>query len=179
MKSIYTFKNNFFFLLICFLSWSSFDIKFWNILYQISLFLSVSHIVILSSKILQPKEFIISYWWKSYMYLFVSYYWSFLSILSFSFLVSSDSFLISLFPSSFEKFPSVSFGFADFLLVSKFKKLKVIFVNLNRFFLFSKAFSRGEYVSLACSIIWVWSQGNISWLVRYSYLLVLPVVFHR
>ena len=104
-------------------SWSSFDIKLWNILYQIALFLSVSHIVILSSKILQLNEFIVSYCWKSYMYLFVSYYWPFLSILPSNFLISSHSFLISLFSSSFEKFSSVSFGFADFLLVSKFKKL--------------------------------------------------------
>ena len=31
----------------------------------------------------------------------------------------------------------------------------------------------GEYVNLTCSIILLWSDGNISWPVRYSYLSIL------
>ena len=42
------------------------------------------------------------------------------------------------------------------------------------FVYFSKALLRGEYVNLACSIILLSSEGNISSPVRYSYLLILP-----
>ena len=39
---------------------------------------------------------------------------------------------------------------------------------------FWKAFPNGGYVNLACSIICFWSEGNISLLVRYSYLSIFP-----
>ena len=42
------------------------------------------------------------------------------------------------------------------------------------FICFSKAFTKGEYVNLACCIILLWSEGSISSPVRYSYLQVLP-----
>ena len=42
------------------------------------------------------------------------------------------------------------------------------------FIYFSNALARGEYVNLACSIILLWSDGNISSPVRNSYLLILP-----
>ena len=42
------------------------------------------------------------------------------------------------------------------------------------FVCFLKAFPRGEYVNLACSIVCFWLEDNIFSLVRYSYLLILP-----
>ena len=42
------------------------------------------------------------------------------------------------------------------------------------FICFSKAFTNGKYVNLACSIICLWLEGNISSPVRYSYLSILP-----
>ena len=42
------------------------------------------------------------------------------------------------------------------------------------FICFSKAFPNGKYVNLACSIICLWLEGNISSPVRYSYLSILP-----
>ena len=39
---------------------------------------------------------------------------------------------------------------------------------------FSNALTRGEYVNFACYIILLWSDGNISSLVIYSYLSILP-----
>ena len=47
----------------------------------------------------------------------------------------------------------------------------------NRFlflFYFSKAFSKGEYANLACSIICLRLEGNTSSSVRYSYLSIFP-----
>ena len=38
---------------------------------------------------------------------------------------------------------------------------------MNLFLCFSKVFSKGEYVNLACSIVWLQLEGNISLLVRY------------
>ena len=42
------------------------------------------------------------------------------------------------------------------------------------FISFSNALLRGEYVNLACSIILLWPDGNISSLARYSNLSILP-----
>ena len=42
------------------------------------------------------------------------------------------------------------------------------------FICLSNALPRAEYVSFACSIILLWSDGNISSPVRYSYLSILP-----
>ena len=42
------------------------------------------------------------------------------------------------------------------------------------FICFSNALWRGEYVNFACSIILLWSDGNISSAVRYSYLSIFP-----
>ena len=44
------------------------------------------------------------------------------------------------------------------------------------FFFFSKAFPKGEFVNLACSIAVLLSEVNIYSLVRYSYLQILPEV---
>ena len=41
---------------------------------------------------------------------------------------------------------------------------------------FSKAVSKVEHVNLACSIICVWLEGNISSPIIYSYLSVFPDV---
>ena len=43
----------------------------------------------------------------------------------------------------------------------------------NWFCLFFRNFATGEYVNVACSVILLWSKGNISSLVRYSYLSIL------
>ena len=42
------------------------------------------------------------------------------------------------------------------------------------FICFSNALPSGKYVNLACSIILLWSDGNISSLVRNLYLSILP-----
>ena len=39
---------------------------------------------------------------------------------------------------------------------------------------FSKAFPKGEYANLACSVIYLLLEGNISSPVRYSYLSIFP-----
>ena len=39
---------------------------------------------------------------------------------------------------------------------------------------FSKAFLKGEFANLDCSIICLWLKGNISTPVRYSYLSIFP-----
>ena len=39
---------------------------------------------------------------------------------------------------------------------------------------FSKAFPKGEYENLACSVIYLLLEGNISSPVRYSYLSIFP-----
>ena len=44
----------------------------------------------------------------------------------------------------------------------------------NCFSLFLHPLPRGEYLKLACSIIPLWSDGNISSTVRNSYLSILP-----
>ena len=41
-------------------------------------------------------------------------------------------------------------------------------------FCFSNALPREEYVNFACSVILLWSDGNISSPVRFSYLSILP-----
>ena len=40
--------------------------------------------------------------------------------------------------------------------------------------MFLTVFPKGEYASLACSIISLWLEENISSPVRYSYLSILP-----
>ena len=42
------------------------------------------------------------------------------------------------------------------------------------FVCFSKAFLKGEYINMACSIIWLRLEGNISSLLGYSYLSIFP-----
>ena len=42
------------------------------------------------------------------------------------------------------------------------------------FICFSKAFPKGEYANLACSIICLFLEGYTSSPVRYSYLSILP-----
>ena len=77
-------------------------------------------------------------------------------------------FKISLGLMSFEKIPSVDF--VPFLLSSGFKASTYFFpCTLIVFICFSKAFLKGEYVNFACSIILLWSDGNISSPVMYSY----------
>ena len=39
---------------------------------------------------------------------------------------------------------------------------------------FSKGFPKPKYANIACSIICLWLQGNISSPVRYSYLSIFP-----
>ena len=41
------------------------------------------------------------------------------------------------------------------------------------FICFSNALPRREYLDFSCSFILLWSDNNISWLVRYSYLSIL------
>ena len=43
------------------------------------------------------------------------------------------------------------------------------------FVCFSKAFPNGEYINLACSIICLWLEGNISSPVRYSHFSYLSI----
>ena len=42
------------------------------------------------------------------------------------------------------------------------------------FLYFSKAFPKGKYVNLACPIILLWSDDNVSSGVKYLHLSVLP-----
>ena len=44
---------------------------------------------------------------------------------------------------------------------------------------FSLIFNRGEYINFACSNILLWSDGNISSPVKYSYLSTFPDVVSR
>ena len=46
--------------------------------------------------------------------------------------------------------------------------------SLNVFVCFSNALPSGQYVNFACSVILLWSDGNISSPVIYSYLSILP-----
>ena len=70
------------------------------------------------------------------------------------------------------------FSWFWFLIFSSFKvfKASTCFIPwyLNVFICFSNAFLSGEYAHLAGLIILLWSDGNISSPVRYSYLSILP-----
>ena len=44
---------------------------------------------------------------------------------------------------------------------------------LSCFACFSNVFLRGEYVNVACSIFLIWSDGNVSLAVKYSYSSIL------
>ena len=98
----------------------------------------------------------------------------FFFIFSSHFLISPILFLFSLFLIFFGKTLSIdssswfSSGFKAFKVSTFFLPWSLIV-----FICFSIALPRGEYVNLACSIILLWSDGNISSPVRYSYLSVL------
>ena len=99
---------------------------------------------------------------------------SFRLILPFHFLISSISFLISLVLVSFGKI--IFTDFMSFLFSSACKTIKAsaCFITWSSFVIcFSNALPSGEYVNLAWSIILLWSEGNISLPVRYSYLSIL------
>ena len=70
---------------------------------------------------------------------------------------------------SFGKIPSV---ISSSLFSTGFKAFKasICFIPWSSvvFIFFSNALPSGEYVNLACSIIPLWSDGNISSPVRYS-----------
>ena len=77
---------------------------------------------------------------------------------------------------SFGKIPSVHFVSSLFFYALKAFKASKYFIpwSLIVFICFSNALSRGEYEDFACSIILIWSDGNLSSPVRYSYLSILP-----
>ena len=58
-------------------------------------------------------------------------------------------------------------------MVLNFLKLQHIPWSSTVFICFSKAFSKEENINLACCMIWIWSEYNISSPVRYSFLSIL------
>ena len=98
---------------------------------------------------------------------------SFCLIFSYHFLISFISLLISIFIIFLEKIIQLILVL-DFLLLSKLIKLLLFYSFILNCFCISNALPREEYVNLACSVILVWSDVNIPWPVRYSYLQVLP-----
>ena len=108
------------------------------------------------------------------MQFFVLYFTSSRLILSSHFLIPYISSLTSLVHVSFRKFlqliriPYFFYTFKDF-------KASTCFIPWSSiaFICSSNALSSGEYVNLACSIILLWSDGNISTPVGYSYLPIL------
>ena len=60
----------------------------------------------------------------------------------------------------------------NFFSGSKTSKVSACFFTYSSIVLvyFLKAFPKGEYINLACSIILVWSDGNISSPLKYQYL---------
>ena len=91
-------------------------------------------------------------------------------------LIWSNSFLILSFCSSFGNMPSINFGFCCYFAGYKTFKASTVsssltFNCLN--FVFETLFN-GEYANSVCCINWLWSVGNISSPVRYSYLAIFP-----
>ena len=105
--------------------------------------------------------------------IFVLYFKSFRLILSSHFLVPSISIFILLVLTFFGKIPSIdsSSSFSSSLGASGFEAHSW---TTNVFICFSNALPRGEYINLVCSIILLWSDGNVSSTVRNSYLSILP-----
>ena len=95
----------------------------------------------------------------------------------FNFFVFYFKFFHLIFSSSliYHFYPSVD---SDSFFSSGFKAFKVstCFIPWSSFVFicFSNSLSRAEYVNFACSIILLWSDGNITSPVRYSYLSILP-----
>ena len=85
------------------------------------------------------------------------------------------SLLILLFFVVFGKRPSIVSS-TWFYSGCKAFKASICFIpwSLIVFICFSNALPSTEYVNLAWSIILLWSDGNISSLIRYSYLSILP-----
>ena len=64
---------------------------------------------------------------------------------------------------------------SGFVFSSGFKTFKAnCFIPWSSIFLFSNALLIGEYVILVCSIVLLWSEGNVYSPVRYSCLSILP-----
>ena len=88
----------------------------------------------------------------------------------FNFIYFIINFIVSL---SFSEKVLQLFLVPDFLLVWKLLMLRlVLFLDLQSFFClfcFLNALPSGEYVNLACSIIVLWSDGNISSSARHSF----------
>ena len=105
--------------------------------------------------------------------IFVLYFKSFRLILSSHFLIPSISIFILLVLTFFGKIPSIdsSSSFSSSLGASGFEAYSW---TTNVFISFSNALPRGEYINLVCSIILLWSDGNVSSTVRNSYLSILP-----
>ena len=64
--------------------------------------------------------------------------------------------------------------FVGNILLSKAPRGLCFSCSLILFLYFFKAFPKGEYINLVCFIILLWSDGNISSTVTYSYLSILP-----
>ena len=98
---------------------------------------------------------------ENHIYTFVSYFKSFLFIFSDHFLISSISFLISLFLTSFQISPSID---SSSRFPSSFKAFKASTCFIPRssivFICFSSALPSGEYANLACSITLLWNFHN-------------------
>ena len=88
---------------------------------------------------------IVSYYWKSYSYLFTLYIKSFHLIFSSHFLISSNSFLISLFLIFFGKSPSI---ISTSWFSSGFKAFKASTGFIPCFYLFSKCFTKRRICKL-------------------------------
>ena len=76
----------------------------------------------------------------------------------------------------FGKIPSIDFMSSLFYSGFKAFKASTCFIPWPSivYICFSNVLPRGEYVNFACSIILLWSNGNIPSPVRYSSLSILP-----
>ena len=111
-----------------------------------------------------------------------SFLWSLFSVST----IFLNSYEASSFKKSFENREAIDFWsvsknvFFDYVLKCLYLFFSLIFICFCLFFPWSSivflynAFSKGEYVDLACSATLLWSNGNISAPVGYSYLLIFP-----
>ena len=84
-------------------------------------------------------------------------------------MISFNLLIIKLFSIFFGNIPSICFNSFFLLKRSRYFKARNCF-----FVCLSKAFPKGEYENLACSITCLSLEDNISSPVRYSYLSILP-----
>ena len=90
-------------------------------------------------------------------------------MISCNLMISFDLLIIKLFNMIFANIPSICHSSS--VLLERFRKFKA---STCCCVCFSKTCPKGEYVNLACSIIYLQLEGNIALPIRYSYLSILP-----